>query len=556
MPIHEENSWPSARATVLLLLAFLAIYCPLQLGSRELRWKEGFYGAMVQEMVLTRPNTVAHGEVIAGEYPLYPWMAALLWRGGRSVGVPLSLEFCLRAISVLALAGAAGVVGVAGWRAVGGQAGWVAAAACCSMLLPMEKAQEGYPETLAVLWILAGWLAWFSIGVVRGAWGRAWLISLAFCGLAFYTLGWLAVILFAFPLAWMRRPMSVWTRRPPLGVVGGLLILLGFVLLWGLPRWLVGGVVFREIHIDASVFSSGYLRQLYSFPLLVAVRLLPWTALAWPAFCAAYEPLDPNPLFSRFLKTIVAVLFCMMWVNPYFSSRDLLILVPPLALLTGHHYALLVRRHGAMLHRFIKQLALLGVAAAAGIMLFYIVPLELWQDLPLSIDLTFRGSFRWAGLALAGLSLGIASFLALKPGRHPVWVHLLGLCVVGMLVYWALFDPYRAQDREKERLGMDIRNQLIHDLGLAPGDDLPGDLVVFKGPRTSGLYNEGGYLGCPIRRLTRLQDLPAEANVVYLLCVNVPVHPARQWGNPLMKTNYSDRRLYLYKGVHAPELKP
>jgi hypothetical protein len=551
--MHEERIISPARAVLLLALAFAAIYSPLQLGDRELRWREGFHGAMVQEMDLARPNTVAHGEVISGEYPLYPWLVALVWRGGQALGVPMSLAFSLRLVSVLALAGIAVAVGYAGHRAVGGQAGMVAAAACGSMFLPMEKALEGYPETLAVLWLCLAWMSWFGLGVARGAWGRAWLVSLAFCGLAFYTAGWLAVFLFAFPLFWLRRPMGVWRRRPHLpGLAAGLAVLLGFVLLWGLPRWLAGGVVFRQIQIDAGVFSGNYVEQLLAFPLVVAFRLLPWTALAWPSFCAAYEPVDPNPLFSRFVKTVFVVLSCCLWINPYFSTRDLLVLVPLLALLTGHHYALLVRRHGDALHRLVRPLAVAGMAMAVGILLFYVVPPELWQDLSFRrLDLGFRESFRWQGMGLAVVALGAGAYLALRPGRHPVWCHLLAVCAIGMLCYWALFDPYRAQDCAKAELGLAIRGHVLHDLGLPPDGDLPPGLVVYKGPRTQGLYNEGGYLGCLIRRVNRYQELPPEAEAVYVLCVVVPVHPSRQWGVPLMRTDYAGRRLYLYKGIRA-----
>lgn len=551
MPIHEEKPWSPGRAALLLVLAFLAIYWPLQLGDRELRWREGIRGAMVQEMVLGLPVATAHGEVIAGEYPLYPWLTALLYRGGRSLGLPLSIEFSLRFVTVLALASITGMVAVAGWRAAGGTVGAVSAATCCAMLLPIEKAIEGYPEMTATACLFAGWMVWFSSGVVRGRWGQAWLVALSCCGLAFYAMGWMAILMFALPLLWMRRPMSIWNRRPPwLGLTGGLLILFGLILLWGLPRWWTGAEVFRQFRIAPGTFSSGYLVQLGSFPVASALRFLPWSILAWPAFCAAYDPLSPNPLFSRFLKTIFFSLAIFMWLNPYFGSRDLLVLVPSLALLTGHHYALLIRRHGPQLHQGIRHLAGVGVVGAAGVMLFYVVPLELWRDLPISLKLDFREPCRWPGLALAGVALGLFTYLVARPGRQPVWVHLLGACAASMLLYWALLDPYRAQNRDKERFGAEVRNHLLDDLAMPRTAPLPPDLVVYKGPGTAGLYNEGCYLGCAIRRLNRYQDLPVKVEEVYVLCQeeDVPAHPERQWGTPLMITNYSGQRMYLYKG--------
>jgi len=552
MPIHEEKPWPRMRAVLFLALAFMAVYWPLQLGRRELHWREGFYGTMAQEMNLLWPHSVAHGEVITGEYPLYPWAIAILQRGMGELGQQLPLAFWLRLVSVLSLAATTILVWLAGRQAISETAGAVASAACISMLLPMEKAIEGYPQMLAAAWLCAGWLSWFHYGVARGQWQRAWTLALSCCGMGFYTIGWQAVLFFVFPLLWLRRPMSLWHRRPGRELLAGLAILCGFILLWGVPRWFAGGVVFRQLRLDPGAFSGSYLMQLAAFPLLAALRLMPWTLLAWPAFCAAYEPLDPNPLFGRYLKTIFCSLLLLLWINPYTDTRELLFIVPPLALLIGQHYCLLVRRHGGELHRLTRGLALLGIAAAAVTILFYLLPPHLWQDLPLMLDLNFWATNRWSGLALGGVALLAAGMLSRRSWSHPLWVRLLGVCACGMLIYWALFDPYRAQDREHEQLGLTIRARLRDDLRLSADAEMPANttVYVFRSATTtkSDFFNVCCHLGCRVQRFERYPELPADQPVVYVLGMDVPAYPERQWGEPLLITNYAGKRLYFYKG--------
>ena len=72
----------------------------------------------------------------------------------------------------------------------------------------------------------------------------------------------------------------------------------------------------------SAFFTSHYLKDILVYPFQLAFRFLPWTFLAWPAFCVAYYPLDKNPIFSRFLRTIFLSLFVPIgMLNRYLSSN-------------------------------------------------------------------------------------------------------------------------------------------------------------------------------------------------------------------------------------------
>ena len=214
-----------------LAVAFLLVYSPFQLNSWQLRRREDRYAAIAHEMDLKHPNTVVHGEPITFCYPLFPWLAALVHKTG------LGFEYSLRLISVLSLACLTILVWEAGRRALDTQTALVAAAMMFTTSIVLEKALDGYPHMTALLFVCAAWVSWFTFGVARGQWNKAWMISFFFCGFGFLTLGWTAVLFFIFPLVFMRRPMTVWPKLKKPGFIFGVLILLTFVLLWGVPRW-------------------------------------------------------------------------------------------------------------------------------------------------------------------------------------------------------------------------------------------------------------------------------------------------------------------------------
>ena len=540
MAIYEESAPSWKRTALFLALAFLVIYSPLQLTERELYWNEGIYAAVALEMNSFPPVALAHGELVDESFPLFPLLAS--W-GYKLTG--LGMESLLRGISVLALAALGGLVWEAGRRAVNIQAAAVAAAAVISSNIIIEKTLDGFPNTLGLVFLFSGWLVWFMYGAVRSQWNFAWVSGCFFCGLAFYTIGWEALLYFFVPLVFMRRPLTVWPRLRKPGFWLGLGLILFFVLLWGVPRWRVGmDIPFRSLPMESDLFSN-YLEHLFMFPFDVAFRFMPWTLLAWAPFCVAYHPLDKNPIFSRFLRTIFITLFFVLWLSPGTNARDITLLAPPLSILIGINYWLLVRRHGWQLQWLFHYLSYVMVLAALVLALFYTLPPACWTSfIPFKGNLSFQSLPHYVtlGWIYSSLLLAIGVYLLWAGFRFYVWERIFLISVASMLFLWGSLYPYKAQENTKRELGRILKDAL--------NSSFSSGIVVYKDMRISGLYGECYYMGCKIKKLRSYKELPKREHEVFVLSTEVPALPDRTWVNLLpARASYRDTRICLWKGT-------
>jgi 4-amino-4-deoxy-L-arabinose transferase-like glycosyltransferase len=545
MPIYEEKRISRKKSLFILGLAFFMIYLPFQMNDRELRWREGYFAAMALEMDLSSPSTVAHGEVISSEYPLFPLIVSVFYRSG------ISLEFGLRSVSVISLLIIVLLAWEVGRRAAGVQTAIVSASLVFSSVLMVEKSLDGYPDMLGVLCIFSGWIIWFTYGPARGQWNHAWLFSSLFCGLAFYTIGWMGVFLFWLPLLFMRRPMTIWSRLKKTGFFAGLAVIVFFILVWGIPRWIVGAdIPLRNIPFKPEHFTD-YLKHIMVFPFELFFRIMPVSLFAWPAFCPAYTPLDKNPVFSRFLKTIVATLFFFLWFFPFTDPRDYIVIVPPLAILAGINYWLLARRLGFKLHALLKVFSYAGIVCAALAVLFYIVPVIWWTDVVfLKKGVAFRQEHMIMGLCQAIAAVLILTVMLRRtPLKCNVWLHSLAVCVSGALLYWSIIFPYQTQDRPQEFLAKQIREYI--------GDDFHPGMTIYK-EANLGLYSACSYLYCAekkssflstyhrinIRKVKSYKELPENQKTIYLISDEVPVLPGRR---PDKFQLADEKKIYLWK---------
>jgi len=556
MPAYEEII-PAKKITAgFLLLAFILIYSPFQLDNWQLRRRESRYAAIAYEMNLTQPNTIIHGEQVPFHYPLYPWLAAILHHMG------LSLELALRILSVLSLAMISILVWEAGRRSVDLQTGVVSAAMMFSSIIIIEKTLDGYPHLTALLFISTAWFSWFTLGVVKSKWNTAWIVSFLFCGLGFYTLGWTAVIYFLFPLIFMRRPMTVWPKLKKTGFWFGLLILLTFVLAWGIPRWYTGyDLPFQSVQLFPKSIKEYFLHILF-FPVDVIFRFLPWSILAWPVFCVAFMPLDKNPIFSRFLRTIVISLFFLLCFSPFTDARDEIFLAPALSVLCGINYWLLIRRHGHQVHRYLRLLAYASGIAAIGITFFYLTDFPWKLDLSfIPTDLHFRSENRVLGLIQAFLALACAGFaiIASKKGLH-VFSHAIFISVSASLIFWSVIIPYRSMHKKDKIMGNAFAASIKKDLHIPKENALPKNLVVYKGPGILGLVAPCLYMNARVRKIHKIENIPDIQNTVYMIGTDFPVSGNRTWTNisPLKKNDsknknnpfvYKNTRFYIFKGI-------
>jgi len=278
--------------------------------------------------------------------------------------------------------------------------------------------------------------------------------------------------------------------------------------------------------------------------------------LIWPAFCTAYQPLDKNPLFSRFLRTIFYSLFFFFWISPFKAQINTILLTPSLAILSGINYWLLVRRHGRGLHKIINFLVILVTTFCFGVFLFYLIPEPIWNEIPVfkyiyqsifssANNLNFIFKYKIWGLAQTGLGLLIGIFLFFMHYRKKsltVWNHALLGIFIFMMIFWSIIFPFRSLNDESKTAAESIIQTL--------GSNYSKDMTIYtKG--ISGIYSLGCYMDCHFKTIQTSKltnQLPKNEKTVYLFSTEPPILPERQWER-LKKIYYKDNTLYLYKGV-------
>ena len=535
MSIHQEKSLPVWNVVLFLVLAFLLIYPVWKLGMRDLFWDEGEYAAIATELHSFPPAARAHGELIPGFFPFYP----LLAKGLTLLG--LSMEFSLRFISVVALAGLTVMVGIIGCRMAGTQAGAASAAILFTTLITAEKAVEGYPNTLIVLLVFSGWLLWFYLGQFGGAWNIGWLTTGLFAGLVFYCGGWTALIYFLVPMLFLKRPFTPWRRLTKSGFPAGVLILLFFILLWQIPRWIPGTAPDSSFP-DYTIWE--YLAHVFNMTADIAFRFLPWTFFLYAPFCAALIAIDKNPLFSKYLRTLFTVSAVILILNPFSRARDILYLVPTFSLLAGLNYEIVVRRHGQMMCRVLCWCALAAFAACTGVLLYQILPQSCWQRFPF-LPAMEPGSehffmFSWLEAA-AGILIAAAAYRLAYKKKH-IWLIIVMVFTAGMLCFSALITPRRAVQRSRSEMGLAFRRAL--------GRAYRPEMTVYKDSAISGLYPECYYLRTRIRTIPFAGTGELPEKEVYLLSASSiqPPDSSRTW-TKIMDVIYKKQNLYMWKGI-------
>ncbi len=546
MPRYEEKTSGWILAALILVVAFLAIYSPWQLSDRELYWQEGYFAAMAMEMDYFIPLTFAHGMVIQDSFPLFPWIAAIIH---NEFGV--SMEMTLRFISIVALGVIAIVVWFAARSAGGTQAAAVAAAMMISTNVVIEKSIEGYPNTLMLLALTGAWFSWFMLGAGRSNWSGAWAASLFFAALAFYTFGLSALIYFFFPMIFMRRPLTIWPKMNKYGFYIGVTVLLGFIMLWAVPHIIFANTFpFKSLDFEPDSISV-YLEHLITFPFDVAVRLMPWTLLAWAPFCVEYFPLDKTPIFSRYLRTIVISTFFLLWISPFTEPRDIMMLIPPLAVMTGSNYWLVIRRYGDKFLLLLKLLSFPVFIVGGIIIIFYLLPADWWDSIfSLQKGIWFRNYLKYTTIGMILGTVAVAGGITLIQARiRPyIWAYILIIVCAVMFFFWSLIHPYKAQSQIKKSLGMELRAALSAE-GVTEKD------VIYIGPNL-GLYGECFYMGGKIITMNSVEEIPADQKVVYFISTEFPQVPERRWRNLLSnQKTYKDKRICLWQGIKLEKKK-
>ena len=515
-PMPNKKWWmPVLAAVVLMYLPFL--------GVRELQAVEALRVAAADGL---RGGGNWFASTVGGEtvpiFPLHNWLTVV----GGWFGLPP--EWSVRLPSVFGVLALAGVCGRYAARAAGHLAGAVAASMAAGSVLMLGLGRAGSGSTLVAALLTMGWLIWYRHARVARDWGTAWLFGPAFAALAFFGTGIMGVVYFYLPLFFLRRPLRIWPRFwgwRHLVALGALAVL---VLWWakGVP----GQTLFPWRTVTDSVAGDGYFRHLLFFPVSLFVLFLPWSLLAWPGVCSAFRSVERTPIFCRFLRRLLLVLFFAGWLLPALFPLAAVLMTGPLSVLTGLYAAILFRRYhdsGLWLIPRLLSLAaaLLGavVAVAAGLHLAGVVEIAGLNNLiTVSWKAEERGIGAQACLAAAAVALLLGGWLwrACRPGTGlPFWLRMLGAVAAMNLAVLSFHPAWRA-------LFFECHRENARLLGV----EVPAGAVVYK-MHNDYLTRELVYLGREMRSLEAADRLPASGNdPVYVLAgEKPPMQETRNW---------------------------
>lgn len=544
MTVYKENI-PEMKMSILFPLICFSIIFPFYfLGMRELYWHEGKWMAIALEMNLLNPLTVAHGEIVPNAFPIFPSLVKLFLK----IGIPI--ELALRIVSVLSLGALSVLVWFVGHRVGGKLEAAVASCAVFSNLIVFEKALDGYPHFTGLFFIFAAWLIWFTFGVVRSSWNKAWIYSFFFCGLAFYSIGWFAVVYFLFPLIFMRRPLTIWRKIKQPGLYIGILILLSMISVWMIPRWLIGIDSPDLFRIIPNISWSEYFLHILTLPFEIMLRFMPWSLIAWAPFCVAYRPLDTNPIFSKFLRTIIISLFFFFWLYPSLDSRNFIFIAPALACLAAMNYSMVVRRNAVQLNRILKFSALIIIIMVCTVMLFYLLPEQTFSELitPKTKDfLNYVSQMKYIYVLMVSFAGILALIVLLSEEKIAIWAKITLLSVCLYVIYWSVTNPYKSMENEKRSFAAAIRG------GIKSEKQLKDSFTIYIDRPIKSLYGESCYFGTKTQKIKSEKGFPPDQESVYLLSTQSPPYPSRHW-DMILQLNYKSKNVYLWKGLNKQQL--
>lgn len=536
MGIYQEQEPHKGTFILFTVLIFLLSYPLWHLGERELFWNEGKYACISSDTVTFPPVMMPHNQFDAKVYPLYPLLVHAVSKCG------FSMEFSLRAVSVLALFLLTLIVYFACRRAGGAQAGAAGAIATFTTLLCAEKAIEGYPTLLTTLILYGGWMLWFEFTLSKGNWNFAWLTAGIFSSLAYYSAGPTGLMLFLLPLLFQQRPLNVWNKMRYSGFYAALIIIAATMIFYYAPQWQIQ----KPAPAVGTLSFSGWLEHFLMFPVDLVLRYLPWSLLLWAPFCAALIPLERNPLFGKYNRMLFSVTFLFLWLKPG-ASREMLYLLPLIATMAGVNYWIVVRRYGWKILSFYRLYGwtlLVLCALSCGFMfcpetlLLYLQPL---LDIAAYRKILDPSPYLFSQILFSAILISMGLYLSRRHTR--IWqVAALFFCGM-MLLFWVMVHPFRSAEHEKRDFGGRFRKALYEEKDFANMKEK----VLYKDASISGLYGECYYIGVPVKTADIKMNLPGHEEFVFVLSTGVPSSSERGWVR-LYDMDYKDTHLYLYKG--------
>lgn len=558
MAIYQEKTIHPALEVAILLIAILGICFPYFIELRELYDRESMNAVMAHEISWRAPWCTVYGELVKGYYPLYPLLTKWV------MGFGYSIEFSLRIVGVGALLFVAGLTYNVAFEASKRhyENAGVAAAVVLSSLCVVDRAMLGCEDFLAVGFIFSAWMLLFSLGLYKNMWVLAWSGATILVLLAFFTLGWSMLILFYVPILVQPVPFSGFNKLRRNEAVLSTLVIAFVIFLW----------YYFEPDLPIAPYKHSYefsiFKTLIAAPFELIVRFLPWSLLIYPAFCAAYRPMDPNEFFSRYIRTLflasVVIIICL----PNFDfANEGKILIPLTGLLVAIHYTAFIRRNGSYLTKLLRFSNWLVLALLISLIGFYLILgyLDAFVQFCTSHHLLWLNQFfdfiekSWLSfedlklfrinnliLILIALFLQLIYFFVLRK-RTPLWCQIVWFVLTVMLIHWSFVIPRRTLYQPSRLLAL----EMIEQMSSYENGPLYGR-TLYRKRSASPLYAALAYANFNMKNVTTLRELPTQTDsVIYLLSDDIPAPlPNFKWNEKeCFKVQTSRGPLYIWLGT-------
>jgi 4-amino-4-deoxy-L-arabinose transferase-like glycosyltransferase len=441
--LNRSWKWILGIAGALLLLP--------QLAMPELTASEALYGMIARNAFDTGDifSTVAQGQAIQKGH-LFPWLVNFF-------GIMGVNEFTIRLPSILALtimiAGAAFVT----YKYGGRKSAIVAGICMLSSYAAVMMGTRGEENMFGAAFLSLSWLCWFQLSRNKN-WFKAWLYSLGLVSIAAFSLGYYVFFMFYIPLMFLRKPTDIRKRIFLLPHFKSLAIIVClhfiiFLIVSNLDSSSAPdlGISLRE--------TEHYTSGLFNFPFSAAILLLPWIFFSWPPYCAAFEAMEKDHVLFHFLRTVTVSLFITFWIIPDSSPISLLPVLPALAIMTGLHYQILVRRYHIPIRVLVRFV--LGVLVLVNSGWLILFGLKLSQMGGESInEIAISRAWLIMNTAICTAAIILSVFLLVKGRQYSVWLKIMCMVVMG---HWCIITynsiPFEGNATNKE-IGIQLSKEI------------------------------------------------------------------------------------------------
>lgn len=505
--VYTESKLPERWPSIPVLVLLVSVVPTLALVP--LRPDEAIVAAAAARIMESPyPEVAFVGGMPVSTYPLYPFVVRIVAFGLGGLHV-----WSIRLPSMLALLGImAGSMSLAR-RHAGDLSAAVAGVMIAAVPVSFAAAATGDGLTVTAVLIVAAWFAWYLYGRVEHRWRRAWAVSLLLTLLAALQVGLLAVVAFYLPLCFVRRPIRAWRRMatPAHFVLLAAVLIAFFAWTHFMPVRPLWSVRALARSVDGEQAAS-YLPGGRWFPLVSLALGMPWILFSWPAYCGAYRPLEKPSVLTGYLRTLILPSFLGLWALSAVPAQALLVVLCPLAILTGIHYPILIRRRHRGLWRIARLMRFL-ILLLGGLVTAAAVPVVLGV-----VSIAGIGPRYAAILIAASLTVLVTvGIVATRPETRSVWLNVTCAVAGTQLLLALVWLPVQAQRRPEPRQAAELRRQL------------PPDAMVYKlTPQLIPVRTF--YLRRRVENILVPAALPADVEEVYVLGgARPPILETRTW---------------------------